>query len=130
MLGLTGLYGVVYALRVMYRARRLSAYRPQLDDWLWHAILPFVGYVVIVAAALRLSAVPTGALFALAGATVLLIFIGIHNAWDVVTYLAIEQIQRSIGGGVPGVEHRSEATTGASAVTPRSGGHGEPPSVR
>ena len=33
---------------------------------------------------------PTQALFALAGANLLLIFIGIHNAWDVVTYIAIQ----------------------------------------
>jgi hypothetical protein len=28
-------------------------------------------------------------------ATVLLVFIGIHNAWDTVTYVAVERAQRS-----------------------------------
>jgi hypothetical protein len=40
-----------------------------------------------------LVAASTASLFVLAGATMMLIFIGIHNAWDVVTYLAIEQNQ-------------------------------------
>jgi hypothetical protein len=32
-------------------------------------------------------------LLVIAAATVLLLFIGIHNAWDVVTYLALEYSQ-------------------------------------
>jgi len=93
MLGLTGLYGVGYMLLVMHRARRLTAYRPQVDDWLWYAIVPFVAYVAVVVAAVVLPAAPTETLFALAGATVLLIFVGIHNAWDVVTYIAVGQFR-------------------------------------
>ena len=34
------------------------------------------------------------ALFVIGAATVLLLFIGIHNAWDVVTYIALEDSQR------------------------------------
>jgi hypothetical protein len=92
MLGLTGLYGVVYTVLVTYRTRRLRAYSAQVDDWVWHAIAPFAGYVAIVAAAIRLPAVPVAALFALAAAVVVLIFIGIHNAWDVVTYIAVDTV--------------------------------------
>jgi len=32
-----------------------------------------------------------GALFAVAAATALLLFAGIHNAWDTVTFLAMER---------------------------------------
>ncbi|MDB5040932.1 MAG: hypothetical protein JWN27_1658 [Candidatus Eremiobacteraeota bacterium] len=89
-LGLVGLCGVVYVTRVLQRTRRLTEYRPGIDDWVWFAILPSIAYVAILAAAILLPSVPTQALFALAGANLLLIFIGIHNAWDVVTYIAIQ----------------------------------------
>jgi len=36
---------------------------------------------------------PAPALFVIGAATVLLLFIGIHNAWDTVTYVALERSQ-------------------------------------
>jgi len=36
---------------------------------------------------------PAPALFVIGAGTVLLLFTGIHNAWDTVTYLAIERSQ-------------------------------------
>ncbi len=89
LIGLAGLYGVVYILRVMYRAKRLTTYIPDFEDWTWYTILPLVAYGAIFAGAIALLAAPVNALFAIAAGVVLLIFIGIRNAWDVVTYLAI-----------------------------------------
>ena len=37
---------------------------------------------------------PTPALFVIAAGTVLLLFVGIHNAWDNVAYIAIELYPR------------------------------------
>lgn len=91
LLGLMGLYGVVYVLRVSLRAKRLSEYVPDREDWIWYWILPFVAYLAILIGAIGLAFVPSAALFALAGATTLLIFIGIRNSWDVVTFLATRQ---------------------------------------
>ena len=84
---LIGLYGVVYILRVMHGTRRLTSYRADLEDWIWFTILPFVAYGAISAGAIALAGAPVRALFVIAGGVVLLIFIGIRNAWDVVTYL-------------------------------------------
>jgi hypothetical protein len=89
LLGLAGVYGVGYMLRVMYRTRRLSVYRADLEDWAWYTILPFVSYGAILAGAIMLPAIPVKALFALAGGVLLLIFLGIRNAWDIVTFIAI-----------------------------------------
>jgi uncharacterized membrane protein len=89
LLGLAGLYAVVYVLRVMYRTRRLTAYTPDLEDWTWYTILPLAAYGAILVGAIVLPAIPVDALFALAGGVLLLIFIGIRNAWDVVTFIAI-----------------------------------------
>lgn len=79
MAALIGLCGVAYVLRVMHRTRRLTIYTADLEDWTWYAILPLVAY----------AALPGQALFVLAGGVVLLTFIGIRNAWDSLTYIAI-----------------------------------------
>ncbi len=89
---LIGLYGVVYIVRIAYRAKRLTVYRADLEDWAWYTILPFVADGAIVAGGIALAAVPAHALFVLAGGVVLLIFIGIRNAWDVVTYITVNRI--------------------------------------
>jgi hypothetical protein len=92
-LGAAGLFGVMYSLLLVFRAKRLSIYQPDLEDWTWFFILPLIAYVAIAVSAILLPAFPATSLFVIAGATILLIFIGIHNSWDVVTYLAIEQRQ-------------------------------------
>ena len=100
-LGLTGLFGVAYVLRVIYRTKRLTTYRAETEDWVWYTVLPLVAYVTIVLVAFLLPNVAAGALFALAGATMLLIFIAIHNAWDIVTFLAIDLSQEPPGPPPP-----------------------------
>lgn len=89
LLALAGLYGVVHVLRVVRRARRLSTYSPDLEDWISYTILPFFSYGAICAGAIALPVIPVQALFALAGGALLLIFIGIRNAWDIVTFIVI-----------------------------------------
>ena len=93
LLGLSGLGGGTYVLIVLRRARRQADYHPVLEDWLWHIVLPLVSYTAIVVAAMLLLGHPVPALFVIAAATVLLLFIGIHNAWDNVIYIAIELSQ-------------------------------------
>jgi hypothetical protein len=89
-LGITGLFGFLYVLRLWQRSRRLTIYKPDLEDWLCYTILPLVAYAVILAGALMLTTIAPKAPFALAAGALLLVFIGIHNAWDIVTYIAIE----------------------------------------
>jgi hypothetical protein len=89
LLGLAGLCGVVYISRLTSRAWQLSDYKPDLEDWASYTILPFIAYGAILAGAIMLALIARGALFAFAGGVMLLIFIGIHNAWDIVTFLAL-----------------------------------------
>ena len=65
-------------------------YQPVLEDWLWHTVFPLVSYTALLVAAIVLPSHPAPALFVIAAATVLLLFIGIHNAWDNVLYIAID----------------------------------------
>jgi hypothetical protein len=92
LLGLLGLAGATYILIVLWLARhRLGEYQPVLSDWLWYTVLPLVSYTALVVAAILLPGHPAPALFVIAAGTMLLLFIGIHNAWDVVTYTAFER---------------------------------------
>ena len=91
-LGFVGAAGLLYVLRIMQRTTKLQTYQSDAEDWTWHIILPFIAYATIVAGAIALHADPSRALFAPAGAVLLLIFVGIHNAWDVVTYLAMRKV--------------------------------------
>jgi hypothetical protein len=93
LLGLVGLAGACYVVVVLRRARRQNSYQPVLEDWLWHTIFPLISYTAFLVGAIMLLIYPVLALFVIAAATVLLLFIGIHNAWDNVTYLAFEYSQ-------------------------------------
>jgi NADH:ubiquinone oxidoreductase subunit H len=92
MMALTGAYGTIYAARILARMIRMhvtQSYTPEIDDWFWYAIAPMVTYGAALAAAILLPTFPTATLFVLAACTIALIFVGIRNAWDVVTFLAI-----------------------------------------
>jgi hypothetical protein len=89
-LGMAGIAGVAYAVIVTRRARRQMGYKPVFEDWLWHTILPFLAYLAILGAAAFLLRDPATALFVISAAALLLLFIGIHNSWDTVTYIAID----------------------------------------
>jgi hypothetical protein len=89
LLGLIGLYGIVYQVRVIDKARSLSNYRPDLEDWIWFTVLPFLAYSAILAGAILLLTRPIDALFAFAASVTLMIVLGIRNAWDVVTFIAV-----------------------------------------
>jgi len=90
----TGVAGLGYACMVVVRVHRQKDYQPVVEDWIWHTILPFVAYGAVIAGGLLLSQQrPTGALFSVATATLLMLFVGIHNAWDTVTYLALQRLK-------------------------------------
>jgi hypothetical protein len=76
---------------VIWRTARQTGYRPVLEDWLWHAAFPFAAYVTLLIAASLFADAPESWLFAIAAITLFLLFIGIHNAWDAVTYIATSQ---------------------------------------
>jgi hypothetical protein len=99
LLGLAGLGGGTYIVIVIRRARRQNDYQPVLEDWLWHTVFPLVSYTSLIVAAIVLPGNPTPALFVIGAVTVLLLFIGIYNAWDTVTFIAIE---------LPGPENKSQ----------------------
>jgi hypothetical protein len=84
--GLVGLGGAVYAVIVARRMRTQAAYHPVFEDWLFHVGLPLAAYVLLVLSACAAAFFPREALFGVGAAALLLLFVGIHNAWDGVAY--------------------------------------------
>jgi hypothetical protein len=84
--GLLGLSGIVYEVIVARRMRVQTAYEPEFEDWLFHVLLPFAAYAMLSIAAYATRNHVRVALFGVATAALLLLFAGIHNAWDAVTY--------------------------------------------
>jgi len=80
--GATGIAGLWLSASVVIRARRQSAYAPVLSDWIWHVALPLVAYAALVVAAAALLRRPAAALDLVAAGSLLLLLVGIHNAWD------------------------------------------------
>jgi uncharacterized membrane protein len=85
-LGLVGISGIVYAIVVARRMRLQTTYRPVFEDWLFHGLLPLAAYGILAVSAFVAQSHARPALFLVALATLLLLFVGIHNAWDAVTY--------------------------------------------
>ena len=66
--------------------RAQDFYGPVFEDWLFDAILPFTAYASLAIPALIFYRGGDKTLFAVGFSLLLLIFIGLQNAWDAVTY--------------------------------------------
>lgn len=85
--GTAGVVGVIYTCITARRFQTQRAYDPEFEDWFYRIILPLLGYFSLIAAAFITRAHPTAALYQVAAVTLLLLFVGIHDAWDNATFL-------------------------------------------
>lgn len=99
LLGLIGVSGVIYIViivrRLLHQTRDEAKYTPVVEDWIWHTVLPLVAYTALIISAIILAANSSPPLFFIGAATVLMLFIGIHNSWDTVTFIAGGHIQEN-----------------------------------
>ena len=93
--GLVGLSGTAYTILVARRVRRQTAYRPDLEDWSFHSLLPLAAYAVLALSALAAHTHAHEALLGVGAATLLLLFVGIHNAWDAVSYFVFVSMRKA-----------------------------------
>jgi hypothetical protein len=100
-LSLTGLgigFGIVGALGLIYvgviaagMSEVRKHYIPVREDWLWNVIMPAVVHGVLLAVALLLRRGVELGLYLVAAMTVLLLFVGIRNAWDVAVWTSMNK---------------------------------------
>jgi hypothetical protein len=86
LLGLIGFGGIIYTLFVIRLMRTQSLYDPVFEDWLFHALFPIAAYTILAVSTLVAFSHLREALFGVGSSSLLLLFTGIHNAWDTVTY--------------------------------------------
>ena len=84
--GVMGLCGVVYTIIVARRMKVQSVYNPVFEDWLFHVLLPLGAYAMLAFSAFISLSNARPALFIVGIGALLLLFTGIHNAWDAVVY--------------------------------------------
>jgi hypothetical protein len=84
--GCIGAAGLGYTAYVFTRIRRQDVYKPVFEDWLFHVLIPFASYAVLLVSALWSGSVTKLPLFGVGACALLLLFVGIHNAWDTVMW--------------------------------------------
>jgi hypothetical protein len=84
--GGAGVVGFLYQCVVVRRLGRQAAYKPGFEDWLFYVGLPFAPYLLLMASPFAAHAHEREAAFTVGAAIVLMLFVGIHNSWDVITY--------------------------------------------
>jgi hypothetical protein len=84
--GVVGLSGLVYSGVVARRLQAQTVYQPVLEDWVFHVLLPGAAYAMLAGSTFVVHSSARSALFVVGAASLLLLFIGIHNAWDDVMY--------------------------------------------
>jgi hypothetical protein len=90
-LGVGGLAGVIYGGFVgvnMARHKSQAQYVPVMEDWLWNVILPTFVYGCLLATAELIWIRPEQSLYVVAVLSLLLLLIGIHNAWDIAVWMS------------------------------------------
>jgi hypothetical protein len=83
--------GLIYASWVIVQARRQEGYAPVLSDWVWHGCLPVAAYALLLIAGVLLVRAPQAALYMVAASALLLLYIGIHNAWDSAVWMTTKR---------------------------------------
>ena len=91
LLGLLGLGMVFYSIIVLWRMWRVPNYLSTLEDWLWYMAFPLIANILLIVAAFVLPKNPSSALYLVGSTMMLLLLVGIRNAWDMVTFLAVER---------------------------------------
>lgn len=108
LLAASGFAGLAYCASLFARMLgRILEYRPFLSDWVWSVVLPAAAYLALAAAGFMMLHQSSIALYGVGGVSMLLLLVGIHNAWDVVVWMTTErhahrERQRHAGEGSRG----------------------------
>jgi hypothetical protein len=89
---LLGVAGVAHMLRVAGKARRMTVYEPDAEDWVWYTIFPSIAYAAVLIGGITMPLAPSAAMWILGATVAWLTFMAIRNAWDIVTYLAMNNL--------------------------------------
>jgi hypothetical protein len=113
--------GLTSTFRAGMRMRKLETYEAVVVDWAFNVVLPFLAYLVLLGSAILLGTAQDRALFAVAGVVLVLLFLGIRNAWDVAIFLVTTTL-------ADGDTKRGDTKQGDAAAQPTTSGQRPPAS--
>lgn len=90
-LQLGGIAGVIYGLYIARNMRGQESYVPVAEDWAWNVILPTFVYAALFVLGILIWHRPELTLFGVATLSLFMLFIGIHNAWDIAVWMATKK---------------------------------------
>jgi uncharacterized oligopeptide transporter (OPT) family protein len=73
----------MYANRVLYV--------PAMQDWIWNATLPLLACLTLLASGGLITRHAVPALYLVGVVTLVMLFIGVHNAWDLAVWIIAER---------------------------------------
>ena len=86
-LGLGGLTGLAYQIKVVVRRHKVGLVLPDWHDWLPYVGVPALGSASLVVGATGLITEKSFAPYAIAGAAALLLFAGVYGGWDLTLWM-------------------------------------------
>jgi hypothetical protein len=89
LLAVCGVVGLVHSARVWLQLFVRRTFRVDVMDRLFYALIPVLGYVLVLASAVLLFMQWATGLLVLAAALMTLLLAGIRNAWDMTTFIVI-----------------------------------------
>lgn len=88
LLVIVAVIGLAITILATVHILQFEQYKPVLEDWAWHGMIPGLAYIALLAAAIMLTSRTELALYFVGSVSLTLLFVGIHNAWDVALYSA------------------------------------------
>ena len=89
LIGAGGLVGAIYCGRLVAQMIIRHRFNVDLIDRLFYALLPLLGYLLALIAAVLLLMQSTASANLIAAAVLTLLFAGIRNAWDMMVWIVI-----------------------------------------
>jgi hypothetical protein len=90
--GIAGAAGLIYVAVIGASIGNISKeYVPVGEDWIWNVALPAMAYGVLFATGVLIWRRPEPCMYGVAAVSLLLLFIGIHNAWDIAVWNTVHK---------------------------------------
>lgn len=90
--GAAGVAGLSYVAFIGANLWRVSsAYIPVREDWIWNVMLPAIVYGIFLGSSFLIWRRPEPCMYGVAAALLLLMFTGIHNAWDIAVWNSVRK---------------------------------------
>jgi hypothetical protein len=92
----SGALGSAYAMRTLYRMTQFARtdYVPVMEDWIWNGVLPLASYAALAVGGGLAWTDPLTAGYLIGVPALLLLFIGIHNVWDLAVWILAERPEK------------------------------------